>query len=111
MRDPFPQTIRLTVPGALPSIRISRGATTTASAIAGFVMAMRVTSKSVPTTVERPAVSCTRGNCGRGPAPPAARRVLRAERAAVAASRSDAPAKVERTASNENGCTLADNLF
>ena len=39
--------IRLTVPGALPSIRISRGCTTTASAIAGFVTAMRVMSKSV----------------------------------------------------------------
>ena len=48
--------IRLTVPGALPSTRISRGWTTTASAIAGFVMAMRVMSKSVDITVERPAV-------------------------------------------------------
>ena len=50
------------MPGALPSIRISRGCTTTASATSGLVMAMRVTSKSVVTTVERPAVSCTCGN-------------------------------------------------
>ena len=48
--------IRLIVPGALPSIRISRGWTTVASAIAGLVIAMRVTSKSVVRTVERPAV-------------------------------------------------------
>ena len=54
------------MPGALPSIRISRGCTTTASAIAGLVTAMRVTSKSVVSTVERPAVSATRGSrrCG-----------------------------------------------
>ena len=54
-RVPAPQTIRLTVPGALPSMRISRGWTTTASAIAGFVIAMRVTSNSVVRIVERPA--------------------------------------------------------
>ena len=56
-----PHTIRLIVPGALPSMRISRGCTTTASATAGLVTAMRVTSKSVVRTVERPAVSDTRG--------------------------------------------------
>ena len=52
-----PQTIRLIVPGALPSIRISRGCTTVASATAGLVTAMRVMSKSVVSTVDRPAVS------------------------------------------------------
>ncbi len=61
VRLELPQTIRLTVPGALPSIRISRGCTTTASAMAGLVTAMRVTSKSVEMTVERPAVSGTFG--------------------------------------------------
>ena len=39
-----PQTIRLMVPGALPSMRISRGWTTVASATAGLVTAIRVTS-------------------------------------------------------------------
>jgi len=38
---------KLTVPGPLPSISTSRGWTTTASATAGSVTAMRVTSKSV----------------------------------------------------------------
>ena len=61
-----PQTIRLTVPAFLPSTRISRGCTTTASAISGLVMAMRVTSKSVETTVDRPDVTTTRSYCGRG---------------------------------------------
>ncbi len=56
LRCPPPQMIRLTVPGAFPSMRISRGWTTTASAILGSVMAMRVTSKSVDCTVDRPAV-------------------------------------------------------
>ena len=41
-----PQTIRLTVPAPLPSTRISRGLTTTASATAGLVTAIRVMSKS-----------------------------------------------------------------
>ena len=52
-----PQTIRLTVPALLPSISTSRGCTTTASAIFGSVMAMRVMSKAVVSTIERPAVS------------------------------------------------------
>ena len=47
------------MPGALPSIRTSRGWTTVASAIAGLVIAIRVMSKSVGKTVERPAVSVT----------------------------------------------------
>ncbi len=51
-------------PGALPSIRISRGCTTTASATAGLVIAMRVMSNSVVSTVERPAVSVIVGYCG-----------------------------------------------
>ena len=42
-----PHRIRLIVPAALPSMRISRGRTTVASAISGLVTAMRVTSKSV----------------------------------------------------------------
>src|SRR5262245_44700703 len=50
----------VTVPAALPSIRTSRGSTTTASAMAGLVRAMRVTSKSVVNTVERPTVRVTR---------------------------------------------------
>ena len=60
-RSVAPHTIRLMVPGDLPSTRISRGLTTTASAIAGLVMAMRVTSKVVGTIVERPAVTDTCG--------------------------------------------------
>src|SRR6266508_3971480 len=52
--------IRLTVPAALPSISTSRGWTTTASATAGFVTAMRVTSNSIESTVDRPAVRRTR---------------------------------------------------
>src|SRR5687767_2351016 len=56
-----PQTMRLIVPGALPSIRISRGRTTTASAMVGLVMAIRETSNSVVSTVDRPAVSVTFG--------------------------------------------------
>ena len=59
-RRPAPQMMRLTVPAALPSIRTSRGCTTTASATAGFVTAMRVMSKSVARTVERPAVRTMR---------------------------------------------------
>src|SRR5262245_30594105 len=43
-------------------MRISRGWTTVASAIAGFVMAIRMTSKSGVSTIERPVVSCRRGN-------------------------------------------------
>ena len=53
------QTIRLTVPGFFPSTRISRGETTTASAISAFVMAIRVMLKLVGTTTDRPAVSDT----------------------------------------------------
>ena len=48
------------MPAPLPSTRTSRGLTTTASAIAGSVTAIRVMSKSVFSTVERPAVSDTR---------------------------------------------------
>ena len=62
VRPLAPHTIRLIVPAALPSIRISRGWTTVASAIAGFVIAIRVMLKSVASTVERPAVSDTFGN-------------------------------------------------
>ena len=51
------------VPAALPSMRISRGRTTVASATSGLVTAIRVTSKSVDTMVERPAVTETCGNC------------------------------------------------
>ena len=65
--------IRLMVPGALPSISTSRGWTTSASAIAGLVTAIRVMSKSVVSTVERPVVRSTRestpggsGACGVG---------------------------------------------
>ena len=50
------------VPAALPSTRISRGRTTVASATSGLVTAIRVTSKSVDTMVERPAVTETCGN-------------------------------------------------
>ncbi len=56
-RSALPQTIRLTVPGALPSIRISRGTTTTASAIAGSVTAILTTSNAVGRTIERPDTS------------------------------------------------------
>src|SRR5438552_13925361 len=56
-RAPAPQTMRLTVPAPLPSINTSRGWTTVASATAGFVTAIRLMSKSVVNTVERPAVS------------------------------------------------------
>ncbi len=52
--------MRLTVPALLPSISTSRALTTTASATAGFVTAMRVMSNGVTSTVERPAVSSTR---------------------------------------------------
>ena len=52
--------IRLIVPEDLPSMSTSRGATTVASATAGFVTAMRVMSKSVCRTVERPAVRVMR---------------------------------------------------
>ena len=48
------------MPDALPSISTSRGWTTIASATAGFVTAMRVTSNGVVSTVERPAVRTTR---------------------------------------------------
>ena len=51
--------IRLIVPGLLPSMRISRGRTTIASATAGLVTAMRVTSKSGLMMVDRPAVTFT----------------------------------------------------
>ena len=64
LRWSAPQTIRLTVPAFLPSTRISRGCTTTASATSGLVMAMRVTSKSVATTVDRPDVTTTFSYCG-----------------------------------------------
>ena len=64
--------IRLIVPGALPSISTSRGCTTTASAIAGFVTAMRVMSNSVASTVDRPAVSTTRSKTGWAAAEPVA---------------------------------------
>src|SRR5882672_3826450 len=60
-----PQTIRLTVPDFLPSTRISLGCTTTASAMSGFVTAIRVTSKFVGTTADRPAVTTMRSYCGR----------------------------------------------
>ena len=63
--------IRLMVPGALPSISTSRGWTTSASAMAGLVTAIRVMSKSVVSTVDRPVVRSTRestpggsGACG-----------------------------------------------
>src|SRR4029453_8256767 len=46
-----------------PSTRISRDCTTTASATAGLVMAIRTTSKSTGSTVDRPAVSTTRSTC------------------------------------------------
>src|SRR5262245_12750248 len=59
-----PHTIRLTVPDFLPSTRISRGCTTTASAMSGLVTAMRVISKFVGTTVDRPAVTTTRSYFG-----------------------------------------------
>ena len=59
-----PHTMRLVVPGVLPSIRISRAVTTVGSATAGFVTETRVMSNSVATTVERPAVTTTRGNSG-----------------------------------------------
>ena len=56
---------------AFPSMRISRGATTVASATPGLVIAMRVTSNSVDRTVDRPAVTtmrsidgCAGGVCG-----------------------------------------------
>ena len=65
-RRPAPQMIRLTVPALLPSISTSRGWTTTASATAGLVTAMRVMSKSVASTVERPAASTTRSKSGSG---------------------------------------------
>ena len=48
------------MPALLPSISTSRGWTTTASATAGFVTAMRVTSNGVLSTVERPAVRTIR---------------------------------------------------
>ena len=64
VRREAPHTIRLIVPAALPSIRISRGATTVASATAGLVKAIRVTSKSVVSTVERPAVTMIRAIAG-----------------------------------------------
>ncbi len=51
------------MPGDLPSTRISRCWTTTASATAGLVTAMRMISKSVRNTVDRPAVSTTRSTC------------------------------------------------
>src|SRR6476469_2281824 len=56
--------MRLTVPGDLPSTRISCGWTTVASATAGFVTAIRVISRSVLITVERPAVRFTRSAGG-----------------------------------------------
>src|SRR4051794_22523262 len=61
-RSPPPQMIRLIVPGAFPSIRISRACTTVASAIAGLVMAIRVMSNSVESTIDRPVVTCNFGN-------------------------------------------------
>ena len=77
-RESPPHTIRLIVPAVLPSMRISRGATTVASATAGLVRAIRLTLKSVVSTVERPAVTmirgipgcdCAAGGCGAaGPA-------------------------------------------
>ena len=57
-----PHTIKLIVPAVLPSMRISRGWTTAASATAGFVIAIRVMLKSVVSTVDRPAVRDTLGN-------------------------------------------------
>ncbi len=71
VRRSAPQMIRLIVPGALPSISTSRGCTTSASAMAGLVTAIRVMSKSVVSTVDRPVVRSTRdstpggsGACG-----------------------------------------------
>ena len=52
------------MPAVLPSMRISRGATTVASATAGLVRAIRLTLKSVVSTVERPAVTMIRGIAG-----------------------------------------------
>ena len=74
----------------MPSISTSRGWTTTASATAGFVTAMRVMSNGVLSTVERPAVRTTRSKpllsvaCARrdgAPAEPSLRRNRRAEEA------------------------------
>jgi len=56
-----PHTMSVMVPGDLPSTSTSRGLTTTASAIAGLVIAIRVTSNVVVTIVERPAVTDTCG--------------------------------------------------
>src|SRR6185436_20147517 len=56
--------MRLTVPEVLPSTSTCRGSTTVASAISGLVTAMRVTGKSVCTTVEPPATTSRVGNGG-----------------------------------------------
>src|ERR1043166_2612903 len=62
----LPQTIRLTVPEVLPSTSTCCGSMTVASAISGFVTAMRVTGNPVCTTVDPPATTSSVGNAALG---------------------------------------------
>jgi hypothetical protein len=81
--------MRLIVPGALPSISTSRGWTTTASAIIGSVTAIRVMSKSVASTVDRPAGEVNGLDVSRW--------LLRRTRTAPAVRSTSAPATQART--------------
>ena len=76
-RRPAPQMMRLTVPAVFPSISISRGCTTMASATAGFVTAIRVMSKSVARTIDRPAVMTMPLEAGFGSGRPGRRATTR----------------------------------